>query len=316
MTTASTNTTIANTSNATFQAWVSEVLTNLVTNCGMTQTADTGQINPATVALPGAGATSAGYAILAFNDTLQSTAPIYLKLEFGTGATTVAPGLWITIGTGSNGSGTLTGTVGTRVYTGANGAPQSTGTNYTSRYCYNASLGIAWMVLKIGSQSVGSPNSSSGGFVVFRSVNSSGAPTASSATLWSQSVGTTISPDPPYSQAILYGPATVAGPTTNLTNSVAYVPFSVTSTLVGTNGQVFPCFQNAGISTAPGLGVTSQAAFCLLSEVAVNATVSMTILGSTPVTYISVGSAFSMSGVALTALSYSPVTYGFLLPWQ
>jgi hypothetical protein len=49
------------------------------------------------------------------NDALQATAPCFLKLEFGCGGATSYVSIWVTLGTGTNGAGTLTGVVGTRV---------------------------------------------------------------------------------------------------------------------------------------------------------------------------------------------------------
>lgn len=102
-------------SDADFRAWVQGVH-DALTACGMTQTSDTGQINPATVAKPASGgsATVAGYEIWRFNDTLQSTLPIFFKIEYGAAASGNAPNVWITVGTGSNGSGALNGQVGSR----------------------------------------------------------------------------------------------------------------------------------------------------------------------------------------------------------
>ena len=84
---------------------------------GFARTADTGQIDWTTVNYPGTNSTSAGYEIRAFSDALQATAPIVIKLDYrrGPGATYVE--IILTIGTGSNGSGTITGTR----YTGAAG---------------------------------------------------------------------------------------------------------------------------------------------------------------------------------------------------
>jgi hypothetical protein len=95
-----------NASTTTFRAWGS-ALSAAVGAAGCVQTADTGQINWASVTVPGAGSTSAGYEVWRFNDTLQSTAPIYFKLEYGSSAVTAAGGLWLTVGTGSDGAGNI-----------------------------------------------------------------------------------------------------------------------------------------------------------------------------------------------------------------
>jgi hypothetical protein len=127
------------TSDATFRTWVAAVLDQL-NDIGLTQTADTGQIDTATVSTPGAINTSQGYAIFRFNDTLQATKPIYFKIEFGSGTATTTPSIWMTIGTGSDGAGTITGTMLSRVQRSFTGAV----TTVNSLANYNASLGVFW----------------------------------------------------------------------------------------------------------------------------------------------------------------------------
>lgn len=95
MTTASINTAVAHSSDATFRTWVAEVIAQLLA-VGLTQTADTGQIDTATATRPGTN-TSGGYAIFRFNDTAHSTTPIFFKLEFGTASSAAVPQMWITV---------------------------------------------------------------------------------------------------------------------------------------------------------------------------------------------------------------------------
>jgi hypothetical protein len=80
----------------------------------MVQTADTGQINWTTVTHPTVGNTSQGYEIWKFNDSLQGTVPVFFKLEYGGGNVAGDVSMWITLGSGSNGTGTVTGQLGTR----------------------------------------------------------------------------------------------------------------------------------------------------------------------------------------------------------
>lgn len=141
MTTASNATNLDQTTDAGFRTWVAEMITNLVTNIGLTQTADTGQINTSTVTKPVAINTAAGYVILRFNDTLQSTAPLFIKMEFGSGSTVTNPNVWVTTGTGSNGSGTLTGVLSARTSL-LGGVPGSPSAVTPSHYCYSATMGI------------------------------------------------------------------------------------------------------------------------------------------------------------------------------
>lgn len=96
---------------AAFRAWGSIVSAALAT-AGWVQTSDTGQINWTTVTKPGSASAAAGYEIWRLNDSLQSTAPIYIKIEYGTAAQTSTPGMWTTAGTGSDGAGNLTSVAG------------------------------------------------------------------------------------------------------------------------------------------------------------------------------------------------------------
>ena len=85
-------------------------VSNAIQNVGLVKTSDTGQVNWSTVNAPGSANTAAGYEIFRFNDSLQASKPIFIKLEHGTGSG--GPGLYalfITIGTGSDGAGNITG---------------------------------------------------------------------------------------------------------------------------------------------------------------------------------------------------------------
>lgn len=107
---------------AGFQAVVTAVHTR-ITGFGWVQTADTGQINPATVTRPGGTNVASGYLFYRMADALQATAPVYLKLEVGTGAGTQMFGIWVQVGSGSDGAGALTGVISDRIQyaTSANG---------------------------------------------------------------------------------------------------------------------------------------------------------------------------------------------------
>lgn len=74
---------------------------------GMVKTNDTGQINLTTVSRPGAGG-DGGYEIWRFNDALQATVPIVFKVVYGI-ASASSGRITIYVGSGSNGSGTITG---------------------------------------------------------------------------------------------------------------------------------------------------------------------------------------------------------------
>lgn len=103
---------------ADFRTWGSTISAALAT-LGLIQTADTGQINWTTVAKPAATNASQGYEVWRFNDGLQGAAPVFIKIEYGSGGNFATdPGIYITVGSGSNGSGTLTGQTSTRTQIG------------------------------------------------------------------------------------------------------------------------------------------------------------------------------------------------------
>lgn len=100
-------------SDAQFRAWGSAFSAGLLA-AGLTQTSDTGQINFTTVVRAGTN-TDAGYEIWRFNDAGQATRPVFFKFRYGTGPAADRPRLYVDIGEGSNGAGTLTGAIKTDV---------------------------------------------------------------------------------------------------------------------------------------------------------------------------------------------------------
>ena len=86
-----------------------------ITGLGWVKTSDTGQIDSTTVLKPTAVSTVAGYDIFRMADSLQATAPFFLKVEYGSATANASYfAWWITVGTGTNGAGALTGNVSTR----------------------------------------------------------------------------------------------------------------------------------------------------------------------------------------------------------
>ena len=285
MTTAATSTVVDQTTDAAFRTWVAEVITQLLA-VGLTQTADTGQINTTTVTRA-AGSTAAGYTIWRFNDTLQATAPIYIKLEFGSGSSNTVPAMWITVGQGSNGSGTLTGTLTTRCSCGSGTALSSTITSYTSRFVYNSTYGFLAVVMKIGS--IGA-NVAWGGFIVVRSCDSTGAATGDSVGIITNSFSASpvgfSGTQAPSSQFYSWVTSAVYPPAlnSNTANTCCFFPFLPTSTTVSGNQQVMPAFH-----ATPAIQFSNTWGLCNMNEVAVGSTFTAQVVGSTTLTYISVG---------------------------
>jgi|PlaIllAssembly_1097288.scaffolds.fasta_scaffold02867_3 hypothetical protein len=94
---------------AKFRSW-GLALSTAIQACGLTLVADTGSVNWTTVSKPSSTNTKAGFEIYRFDDALQATAPVYIRIDYGSGQyANVTAAIWFTIGSGTNGSGTVTG---------------------------------------------------------------------------------------------------------------------------------------------------------------------------------------------------------------
>lgn len=312
MTTATTTTAVNNTTNAGFQAWYNEIITQLLA-VGLTQTTDTGQIG-ATAALPGTS-TAAGYTIWKFNDTLQSTAPLFIKLEFGTGSAAGSPMIWITIGTGSNGTGTLTGTLSARVQCAGNTAPVSTSTLYVSRFMYSATLGILWIGDKYGAQVTVGSNGAIMGFILSRSNDSTGASTGDAAYMItgcgngaSGGTGNGFMQIVSFLTSTVYpsGTASTAGQ-----NYFTIIPFLLASNAFSSDVQVYPIFY-----MTPGINISANVGVANILDVTLGGTFSIALVGSTSVTFIQAGMVHGGSNTGLAGNQSGVTSTGFVLPWQ
>ena len=154
-------------------------LFGLLSTAGWTQTADTGQTANGSFTGPGVANTKAGYQIWKMNDSLAGSAPVYVRFDLGTNnQTTVGSSIWLTIGTGSDGAGNITGTIlastqldgtggsyanGTSVYIG------SANTNYIAwTQCTSGLSSIAGLQFSIERTHDASGNDTNEGLLVFR----------------------------------------------------------------------------------------------------------------------------------------------------
>ena len=111
MATRTLSTPCTNSSDANFRAWINEINSGL-TGCGWTAGTDTGQINFSTVTRPTAVNIYQGFAIYKMGDALNSTAPVTLRIDFGTGPNTDSPQCKIVVGLGNtDGAGNFPSTV-------------------------------------------------------------------------------------------------------------------------------------------------------------------------------------------------------------
>lgn len=257
-----------------FRAWGSQLSAQLAA-VGLTQTADTGQVNWSTVTVAYSSSVAAGYEIWRFNDGLQGSAPIFLKLEYGASSAQQAR-LWLTVGTSSDGAGNITGSVQYQ-RTAINSPTASTnGTPYTTYLCYNATLGFLGLSFK------SNLTVSYGGFslAIFRSNDTTGAPTALGATVLTAFGGQCASLQMCFAANNTIPPGGVPSSVAGLLN----VPYSLATTGVGGNFQVMPII-------VPYRLLSAQAAVCggLLADLPLGTTFNLNVVGSTVLTFISAG---------------------------
>ena len=95
---------------ASFHLW-GRAFSDALTTFGILRTGDTGQINWDSAGSFSTTSTNtyAGYEIRRFGDALQTQNPVFLRISYGVGQSTYAPGIELSFGTGSNGNGVLTG---------------------------------------------------------------------------------------------------------------------------------------------------------------------------------------------------------------
>lgn len=298
--TASTNTVVDHTSDAGFRTWTAEIIAQFL-GVGLTQTTDTGQINTGTATRP-ATSTFSQYVIFKFNDTLQATAPIFIKLEFGTTSTATTPSMIITIATGSNGAGTLTGVIGTRVIINGNGYTNNSAIPYLTRFVYNPTLGFCGMSWKIGNSGAGLAYA---GFYIFRSNDNTGAATGDAVMLLTNSNNTSSSNTNGYMQALSYLTSSVYGPSKDWGMMV----MGLTSTAYASGVQVTIIFE-----MTPVIQVTAFMCLALLIDIPLHSTFSLAIVGSSPLTFLQVGLSAIGNITSLGALGQSAI--GLCVLWQ
>ena len=165
---------VSQATDADFRAWGYALSAGLA-SAGLIQTSDTGQINWTTVTRA-AAYNSAGYEVWRMNDAMQATKPVFFKLEYGSGPCTCVPHMWLTVGGGSNGSGTITDTYLSRTLITPNGSANPDG---AGRPTYiSVQPGFVGVVVNGGTIAWSGNNMSCGYFFVIRTTDDSAVPTA------------------------------------------------------------------------------------------------------------------------------------------
>lgn len=270
MTTQSWSTRVRHDDDATFQEWATELFNKLVA-VGLVQTADSGQLaTPVVASIPGSS-TAAGYWVFEFDDAQQSTAPIFLKVEVGTHSGSTSPRIRFTVGTGSNGSGTLTGTALTTTRVACGNSPQTSNTGWQSLMCHTEGFfGFCWKM----------QSSSDALFMVCRTSDSSGIPTATGAmVVWGSSNSGTLTA----TQALRFAATAVAYAARTAVDQTALGmnPQCRDSSAVGGDTQAY-----LGYTVTPQVSPLIGMCGVLDSEVSDASTFTATLVGATPHTYV------------------------------
>lgn len=160
----------SNSTDARFRAWGTEIHAAL-TAFGWVQATGVGtQIDFTTVSRPGAINTYQGYSVWKMNDAQQSTAAVFMRLDFGTGAQADVPGMKVQVAIGGcDGSGNLTGIIGTQQVLNNSTTINASATNLRTSGT-SSSFRLFWKV--------GTTAQSPMCFVVQRDCDTSGADTA------------------------------------------------------------------------------------------------------------------------------------------
>lgn len=170
------------TTNAEFRAWGSWISDGLA-NCGIIKTGDPGPINWASVEMPAVVSAWQGYEIYRFDDALQTTSPVFFKIEYGSGAAgNTVPGLRWTVGTSSNAVGLSNGTIMGFVAKDQSLANGWTITSSAGAFANNTlvaylSGGNNWFIIALGVRGTGSTASYTHLISIERTVDANGAVT-------------------------------------------------------------------------------------------------------------------------------------------
>lgn len=105
---------------ALFRSWFQKIYDDIVGSGALVQTSDTGQVDISTM-VAGAADADVGWHMFRFNDSLQGTDPIFVKLWYGRGNVSggrTSPRLRVETGQGTDGAGTLTGITTQSIFAG------------------------------------------------------------------------------------------------------------------------------------------------------------------------------------------------------
>lgn len=161
--------------NAEWRKWVQGIHDALAA-CGMTQTSDTGQVTISSATVPAIN-TWTLYEIWRFSDSLQSTKPVFLRIDYGVGSTAGRANIRLTIGTSTDGAGTIGGSSLLPATVLSTTSPSASSTEYPS---YASGDGSSFSLALWATTSI---SNHIGGFAISRSCDTSGTYTGDAITI-------------------------------------------------------------------------------------------------------------------------------------
>ena len=222
--------TLNNLADAAFRAWGSALSAQI--GSILTRVTQSNDINWTTVVKPTSSGNFQGGEVFRFNDSLQSTAPLFLLIEYGAGGSSGnTTGLRLTVGKSADGAGNIGGVLfpATAVVT-----HQTTPT--TGNTCY-VSGGASWFALSLMPSE---PNG--GGLLMLERSVVGGVPTGE-ALLVGYAVGSSATP----SFRFIDYPSTASE---TVTSGIVAMPLSLSTDRSIANGTTTPVFPAACISPA------------------------------------------------------------------
>lgn len=145
-----------NDTDADFRAWGSAVSSGIAA-VGLVKVPDAGTVNWLTAVAPTGNGMSVAFEIWRFDDALQPTHPVFIKIEYGSLARS-SPCMWITVGRGTDGAGQLTGILAPRRQCqGSTTTSSNSSSSIEPIYCSSDGSNICVVARNTGTTSVRSP---------------------------------------------------------------------------------------------------------------------------------------------------------------
>lgn len=287
---------IDHTSDAGFRAWAG-ALHQAILDCGLIDPGDSGQADFDTVPRPGTN--TYVYRIYRFDDTQQGSAPVFIRIEYGTASQAARPAIQVTVGTGSDGSGNITSPIISNQGISVGNVTPDSGTNYTTRVCVVD--GCFWFAQALGSQG----GACHAFFSAYRSVGSDGVANGDAIAIIRRGGGAATSP----LLSVVYRYQTAS--THTMTNgSWCLIAGGLTSSLVGGSAQVFKHYV-----VLPRVRPVPWLFTVIHSEFGNNTQFQATPVGATQRNYVSLGSEGFQHANNVCALP-SSAGQTFALVWE